>query len=372
MSPIFRWLFPKTAALEKFPPIQWLLSGAPRALSALGVITYHDSLYGESDRTRHVWEEAVRRGIPIEQIAIFGRRSEYCRAYVPDSPSSSTKSWHFFESIATPPWIPMREAQEIDDKESFKRLFVEADLPVAHGYGVWTRAAALRAYRSLRAPVIVKPREGSRARHTSVRIATEAQLLSAYKIAKVICPVVMIEEFIPGILYRATCVNGALIATARLVRPMVVADGVMTAAELRDHYNAHKKFPNLTDVKDDWWFAQAIEHQGYKMHDVPEAGTRITLAEHSERANGGYFVDCTNEIPESTRGVIERAARVAGIPVIGFDILSEDLSEAGLPFTFIEGNSLPDIEIHDVPYEGARINVAKSVWDLWGLPDKTE
>ncbi len=228
-----------------------------------------------------------------------------------------------------------------------------------------TLPQALRAFKELGAPVIVKPRIGSRARHTTINITDETELATAFALSKQLCPFVMIEQCIPGSLFRATCVGGKLIGVVEFIKPSVVADGVMTVEELRVHHNAHKKFPNLTDLKDNEWYRDAIMHQGYTTESTPEAGTRVLLSEHSERPNGGYFIDITDEIPEVTRKEIERGARASEIEVIGFDILSKDLRNPGESFTFIEGNSLPSIELHHLVYEGKIRNVAGAIWDLW-------
>ncbi len=367
LSPLLP-LVPSAVSLERSALIRAALRATTALTVFLGIIRFRDAIEGAGARTQMMWDEAKRRGIKIQQAEIFGRPSEYCRALLPIAPEAEKKEWMLFESMPVPPWINARNPHSIDDKLSFKKVFTAANLPVAEGRAALTYRAALRAFRSIGAPLVVKPREGSRARHTSVHISSEQQLRSAYDIAKQLCPVVMVEKFIPGILYRATCVGGKLVGVVQFVRPSVIADGVQTIMELLNYHNNHKRFANLTDVKDDWWFREAIVHQGYSVDDVPPKGAVITLSEHSERPNGGYFIDVTDSIPESHRRTIESGASVANIPVIGFDIISEDLTEGDKTFTFIEGNALPFIELHHIPYEGTPRNAAAAVWDLWQQP----
>ena len=113
------------------------------------------------------------------------------------------------------------------------------------------------------------------------------------------------------------------------------------------------------------WFRDAISHQGFSTTSVPPKGTPLLLSEHSERPNGGYFIDITDSVPQTSKNEIERAAHVCEIAVIGFDIISTDLKDSSKPFTFIEGNSLPYIEIHHIPYEGSPRDVAGAVWYMW-------
>ncbi len=356
---------PDISKVERFAFVRWLLRGTLALLALLKIIRYENSVGGASARTRVIWDEAVKRGIPIQHVLIFGTQSEYCRAYLPTDSEGGKKEWLLFESLPVPFWMDSQSPHVIDNKSLFKKLFDQAHLPTADGVGVYTRSAVIAAFHAMGGLVAVKPQEGSRARHTSVRIADEPQLLAAFAIAKQLCPIVMIEKFIPGVLYRATCVDGKIVGVIKFIRPTVTADGSMTVGELLAWHNSHKKFPNLTEVKNDWWFREAITHQGFAIGDVPVSGILIALSEHSERPNGGYFIDVTDSIPLVHKNTIERGAVAARIPVIGFDIISEDLADPNILFAFIEGNALPFIELHHIPYEGKVRDVAAAVWDLW-------
>jgi D-alanine-D-alanine ligase-like ATP-grasp enzyme len=352
--------------LERSETVRLVGSWTAVVFEKVGIIRFSNDIDdAPSERTRTIWREAQKRGIHTQQIFVFGMKREESRAMLPPRKGSEKRAWEYFQSIPIPHWSSQPDTTWVDDKAIFKKKFEKNNLAIAKGRFVMTLAGAKKAFGELGAPVIVKPREGSRARHTTVDITSEEELTRAYARAKQLCPAVMIEQFVSGTLYRATCVGGKLIGVIEFVKPAVIADGVKTVAELRLHHNAHKKFPNLTDVKDDAWFRDAISHQGYDLESVPSAGTKVLLSEHSERPNGGYFVDITDEIPEKTREEIERAACVCEIEVIGFDIISKDLKNAELPFTFIEGNSLPYIEVHHIPYEGSPRNVAGAIWDLW-------
>lgn len=345
----------------------WLLS----ALAIVGVIRFSDDTEtAHTHRTKVVWKEAEKRGIRMQQLMILGQARDEMRALLPVSRGSKRYAWEYFQSLPVPPWIAQDTNTWVDDKRLFKKEFRAKDLPVTHGHAVMSRADALRIFSELEKPVIAKPREGSRARHTTVGITTEDELLTAFNRAQQLCPFVMIEEFVTGTLYRATCVNGVLIGVVEFVKPATVADGVHTCEELRVLHNTNKKFPTLTDVKDDAWFQDAIRHQGFAPDSIPPAGIRLLLSEHSERPNGGYFIDITDEIPADTRATIERAAVVCSTPIIGFDIISEDLRDKTKRFTFIEGNSLPYIELHHIPFAGSVRDVAGAVWDMWELEHK--
>jgi D-alanine-D-alanine ligase-like ATP-grasp enzyme len=320
----------------------------------------------KSSRTKSIWNEADRRGIPMQEIRVFGLQRDTERAWLRTKKGSRRNRWFYFQSIPIPPWLDQYGVSWADDKQALKKVFTRHNLPIPKGKAVLTTSGALKVFQSLGTAAITKPRQGSRGRHTTVEIKSEKELVAAFIRARQLCPYVLVEEFIPGKIYRATVIGKKVIGVMELVRPYVVADGIMTIDQLRIHHNLHNKdFPQLTDVEDSKLFQLAIVHQGYSNDSIPEKGTQILLAEFSERSNGGYFIDCTDEVPSDTIITIERAAHVCGVDLVGFDIISRDLTNEKERFVFIEANTLPYIEIHDIPYSGKPRNVSGAVFDLW-------
>ncbi len=342
------------------PVIEFVERLTIRCLAKIGIVTFsHDVL---THRTQAIRDEAKNRGIAIETIRMFGKLLEYSRFKIPGQ-----KKWTYFESIPIPQYIYNTVDVWVDNKNTFNKKFTEAKLPVVKSTLAWNSKQANTSFAKLNKPVITKPQYGSRARHTTVDIIEKNEYIQAFKRAQILCPSVVVEEFKRGTLYRATCIDKKIIGVVEFIKPSVVADGIMTVSELLTYHNNHKKFENLTDVKNDAWFIDTIHHQGLTVESIPEKGRMILLSEHSERPNGGYFIDVTDTIPKENRDIIEHAARVTELDVIGFDIISMDLSKPHSvePFVFIEGNSLPFIELHMEVYEGTKRNTASAVWDLW-------
>ena len=275
--------------------------------------------------------------------------------------------FHYFSSMPDITSFAYIPDASIDDKASFISLFEAHTLPVPRSNFFLTKKSGLRFFKTLQRPAVVKPRMGSRARHTTLDIRSESDFMDAAQNAKRISPWYMVQAFIPGDLYRATCVGGAVAGIVHFIKPEIEADGVLSARELLAKHNASKRFPNLTDVKDDELFRACLKRQSLAPHSIPARGVQVLLAEHSERPNGGYFVDCTESIPPQNIALIENAAHVAKVAVVGFDIISHDLTVAHTDesMAFIEANSLPFIELHAIPYEGKPRNVAAAIWDLW-------
>lgn len=186
-------------------------------------------------------------------------------------------------------------------------------------------------------------------------------LTTAFSCARALCYFIIVEQFIPGYVYRATCIDKKIVAVLKFIRPTITADGVLNIHELVEHHNTHKKYDNITPVKINELLMDCLSHQGFTLESIPSKDTIVTLTEHSERPNGGYFVDVTDSIPEENRQIIEKAAMLSRLDVIGFDIISKDLSKVHSkePLTIIEGNSLPFIELHLDVYAGTIYDTPK-------------
>ncbi len=330
-------------------------------LEKIGVVTFTEDT-ALTDRTQSILDEAKKRNIPMQTARIFGKLIEHSRAQIP-----GTRTWFYFESLPIPQYVNNSVVVWVDNKNVFNTTFTKNNLPVVKSSTALSMKRALKIFDSLAKPVITKPQYGSRARHTTVDITDKDEFKRAFKRAQQLCPSVVIEEFKRGTLYRATVIGKKVIGIIEFVKPKVEADGTHTVLELLEFHNTHKKYPHLTDVKNDAWFTDAITHQGLSTGSIPEKGRIVYLSEHSERPNGGYFIDITDEVPQENIDLIERAAQVTELDVIGFDIISENLKEKHSlePFVFIEGNSLPFIELHMVLYEGKKRDTPKAVWDLW-------
>jgi hypothetical protein len=128
-------------------------------------------------RSQVVWEEAVRRGIEMQQVVLFGRGTEIYRA-------SLHGRWFYFQSLPIPIAMRGESAAWLDDKYALKQSLATLGVSAPQSFSAATLAAAVQAFRSLGAPVVVKPRSGSRGRHTTVRVTTEEDLVRAFRSAR--------------------------------------------------------------------------------------------------------------------------------------------------------------------------------------------
>jgi len=329
-------------------------------LSFIGIIRFNtDSKKVVTGRSELIWEEAKRRSIQMEQIIIFNRPIEYYRAKI-------NGKFFYFESLPIPPDLPKNGYLWIDDKFTLFKKLKDANIPAPYTEKPLTINGAKKAFRSMRAPVIVKPKNGSRGRHTTTNIQNESELIKAIKIVRKITLFPVIQEHLVGSVYRATVINNKLVGFYRADPPEVIGDGIRTIRELIEEKNStrHERLSDIL-INDDLNFF--LSRQSYKINDIPKKGSIVPLSAKTGRMYGGYTKEMLPEIHPKIHSIFEKAGEIVNAPVVGFDLIIEKPAED--PDTqrwgIIECNSLPFIDLHYLPLEGTPINLAKNVWDLW-------
>lgn len=332
-------------------------------LKSIGLATYTDA---PDDRTmllaKVLWEEANVRGIKMQEIRLFNLPRNIFTAWLPSGKRIA------FEGI------PLTKGDDdrawwMDNKSELKKRFRPLGIPVAAGGAAFSEEEALRIFHRLEAPAIVKPFTGSGSRHTLLHIGSDLDLVRAFHVAKKIAPLAVIEEELQGPVYRATVVDGKLVATLRRDPPHVLGDGVHTIEALVERMNEHpaRNGPYFSKIGLDALGPQELLWQGLARTDVPEKGRRVTLHQKVNWSLGGTTADVTDEVHPDNRALFERVAAVIKSPVVGIDFIIADI---GKPWSeqercgVIECNSMPFFDNHHLPFEGTPRNVAGAIWDM--------
>ncbi len=310
-----------------------------------------------SSRAEVLWEEAGRRGLRMESVLFLGRENDTYRIFIKNRPI-------YFSGLPRPPYMPETAEWWMDDKARVKAVLSAAGIPVSIGGSFSHFGPLLTAFRRLEKPVIIKPRLGSRGRHTTTFIYNERQLKKSFRIAKQLCYWVVLEEHLTGSVYRATMIGGKLSGILRGDPPRVTGDGIHTIRELAALKDAarHEK---VSPVKLTGQTEQFLGRNNLRLDDILPAGRTIDLSEKIGVSYGGHSAEETHLIHPKTMAILEKAAAAINDPMIGFDFIIADI--AGDPdmqkWGIIECNGVPFINLHHDPVEGYR-NVAKDVWDF--------
>lgn len=244
------------------------------------------------------------------------------------------------------------------DKDLTKSLLHSCGVPVPKGCLVDSAEEAWEAAQEIGLPVALKPYNGNHGRGVSLDLKSEADIISAFKLAdrEGEGGAVIVEQFIPGNEHRVLVVGNKVVAAAAGEAAWVIGDGTSTILELIDtqinsdpRRGTTEEFPLNTLGLHQPEIILELERQGLAFDDVPQKDQRILV-----QRNGNVAFDVTDQIHPSIAAVATLAARVVGLDVVGVDLVVEDISQ---PLNkqrgaIIEVNAGPGLLAHIKPAGG--------------------
>ncbi len=311
-----------------------------------------------SGRGQVMAAEADRRGWVMEVLVVFGLVHDAYRLTLPP------RRRIFFSGVPRLGRMEAAISGWMDDKALLKKRLREHGVTVSRG-DTFTRLAPARAFfETLHKPVIIKPRFGSRGRHTTTHIYTAADFEKAFWIAKQLCIGVIVEEHLVGSVYRGTMIGGKLAGVLSGVPPRVTGDGVHTIAELVTLKNATRPARVgevlITDVTKVF-----LSRLNYTLETILPIDTTIDMTEKIGLSYGGSSQEDTPLVHPKLRTALEAASAAVHDSIHGFDFISPDISADPdtVRWGIIECNSVPFIDLHHHPLLGNPINVAGILFD---------
>lgn len=345
--------------LKRF--VDWLLGFIFDCLVFFGLAYLSDDIEkARSLRSKVIWQEAKNRGINMKQLVVFGKPTEAYKVVIDGKGL-------YFNSLPIPP-ERLDNDKNWDDKYILKKHLEKAGIPIPkyHETSFLSFESPKKIFEKFTKPIIVKPRIGSRGRHTTTNINTLEEFKSAIACAKQVCPTLSIEEHLHGYICRATCIDGKLIGFYRAEPPSIIGDGVSTIAKLIDEKDKNRR-ERVSAVDISQELLEYIGRFGFDLNSVPPRGMRVALTHRTGRLFGGATREMHKEVHETFRPILEKAAKETGLAVVGFDCIVPDpeKSAESQRWGIIEANTLPFIDLHYFALEGEPPNVAGAVWDLW-------
>lgn len=329
-------------------------------LKSLHLISWNtDSSKALTKRAQVIWEEAQKRNIPMKQLVILGRPVEFYTAKIKGGKTL------FFESIPQTKCGYIESYGWMDDKNILKKKLAQKNIATPRGGSAWNYAQALHIFKQIGGPVIIKPRIGSRGRHTTTFIYTEEDFKKAYQSAKKLCFFVIIEEHLIGSVYRGTCINNTLVGVLEGMPPRITGTGVHTISELLKQKNLSLPDNHIRSVTIDTKMEEFLTRLGYTPLSILPARLTIDVSEKIGLSYGGNSRELFKETHPLLIQELEKAAICVNAGVIGFDFIIDDprTNPENKKWGIIECNSLPFINLHHDPHEGEPINIAELVWN---------
>ncbi len=309
--------------------------------------------------TRAIYEEALRRGIPVTRLGAdsqlqlgYGKYARRMEAALSDKPSC----------------IAVNTA---GDKHLTKELLRRNGIPVPTGEIAYSLDSALRCAGEIGYPVVVKPYDSNHGNGVTLNIESPEEIPDAFEKAMGFSTAAIVEKYIHGRDYRVLVVGGKVSAVAERKPPFVTGDGVSTIQQLVDKENEnplrgddHTK--PLTKITLDETAIDELTEQNLTPDSVPGAGVTVPLRKNANLSTGGTARSCPQEIHPDNAASAVKAAQILGLDIAGVDVCSPDIS---VPLkenhgAIIEVNAGPGLRMHVMPSEGPPAQVAKDILDM--------
>jgi GNAT-family acetyltransferase (TIGR03103 family) len=233
-----------------------------------------------------------------------------------------------------------------DDKAVTRRLLTAAGLAMPSQIEAGDEAALadfLQQHRRL----VVKPARGEQGQGISVDLRTLAEVQAAIRRAKPFCDRVLVEAMVEGRDLRIIVIDYKVVAGAVRRPAEVRADGQRTIAELIERRSRRRARATQgeSSIPLDEETERCVALAGYKLDEVPPAGTAIPVRKTANLHTGGTIHDVTDRLHPQLVDAAVQAARALKIPVVGLDFLVP--SERRPDYVIIEANERPGLANHE-------------------------
>ena len=316
-------------------------------------------------RSRLIWEEAERLGIKMKQISFKKRTLDWYCAEINGNP-------FYFESIPIQPEF-LNFRKDWDNKAVLKEELSKHGIPVPKYLKVSTLKFPnlKKIFSKIQKPIIIKPEIGSRSRHTITNINKLEDFKKGINIVKKISPNIIVEEHLVGHVCRATLVGGVLAGFYKSEASSVLGDGVKTIRELINEKDKDRQ-DRIESIRINEELLFHLTRSGYEIDGILPKGESLILSHRGGRLFGGKTKEMIDELHPSFIPIFEKAARVVGLSVVGFDCIIKDPTKdaSSQHWGIIECNTLPFIDLHYYALEGKPRNIARMIWNLWGINEQ--
>jgi GNAT-family acetyltransferase (TIGR03103 family) len=284
---------------------------------------------------RIIAEEALRRGIKVQVLDAewgemelsFGGREVLARQALSELTTAVAMS-------------------RCDDKRVTRRLLERAGLRVPRGR-VATGDEGDHRFLAEVGEAVVKPARGEQGAGITVGVRGPDVLDRAVKHARTFCPEVLIEERVAGEDLRVIVIDDEFVAAA-LRRPAeVIGTGRHSIEDLIERQSRRRAAATAGEARipiDDHTRA-TVGAAGYELADVLREGEVLQVRGTANLHTGGTIHDVTARLHPTLADAAVRTARAIGIPVVGVDLLVEDVESDA--YVIVEANERPGLAHHE-------------------------
>lgn len=303
-----------------------------------------------------LWDEAQKRGLELYNFKESNAHTLYFmlifhskKYYFTQTPISLIyqKSTSFDSDI------------KYDNKWIFKKKLLTNQIPCPRGKMFISSRRAYNYGLSLGFPLAVKPVSGSLSIHALCNIRTPIELKDAIRIVKQVDCRVLVEQHVPGAVYRSLIINNSLVACVMRQPGKIIGDGKSTVRELMDKENKTLGSDSKTH------YNYALKSQGVSLNTVLNKDQHIFISNKVTMSSGSTITDVIELIHPENKQLLERVHKILNVPLTGLDFICQNISIPWYKQSFgiIENNSFPYIDLHLNTSGETQINVAGIIWD---------
>jgi cyanophycin synthetase len=264
------------------------------------------------------------------------------------------------------------------DKEETKDLLEQAEVPTPKGDIIRTERGLDEAVDYVGFPLVIKPVNGNHGRGITTNINSLDEALIAFKEAKEVSRLVIVEKYITGEDHRLLVIDNKLVAAAKRTAAHVIGDGKSTIEELVNEVNkderrgyGHEKV--LTEIDINSLTIELLKEKNMTPKSIPNKGEMVKLKSTANLSTGGTAEDITEMIHPYNVFMAERISKIIDLDICGIDIMADDLTkplnESG--GAVLEVNAGPGFRMHLQPTSGLPRNVGGHVVDMLFPPGST-
>lgn len=262
---------------------------------------------------------------------------------------------------------------DIREKEKFKKLLRKHDFPTPDGDTCYTYSKAKKIKENLEYPLVVKPADGSLSAHTFIKVSSDEKFKQAFEIARQFRFKVMIEDYIPGDLFRATTIGQEKVYVCKKEPANVVGDGQSNLKELIKKKNSNPKRggvnqrnTTLHKIPNNEFLNKNLKSKNITLDYVPDKEEKVYLHDKAILSQGCDVINKTTKTHPKTKEMLIKISKIIDNNLVGFDFICTDPSKSPKQqeFAIIEANSFPYADMHQIPSHGSAEPVAEKTWEM--------